>query len=53
MIFSSKLIKPIHPPLNLANKPIDVVTQHDHLGVTLTYNLSWWPHIFKIHQKNV
>ena len=51
MIFSSKLIKPLHPTLTLANEPIDIVDQHDHLGVTLTNKLSWRPHILKIHQK--
>ena len=25
--------------------------QHDHLGVTLTQNLSWRPQVLKIHQK--
>ena len=51
MIFSSKLNKPLHPTLTLANEPIDIVDQHDHLGVTLTNKLSWRPHILKIHQK--
>jgi hypothetical protein len=41
MIFSSQLIKPLHPMLTLANEAIDIVDQHDHLGVTL----------LKIHQK--
>jgi hypothetical protein len=35
----------------LANEPIDIVDEHDHLGVTLTNKLSWRPHILKIHQK--
>ena len=51
MIFSSKLNKPLHPTLTLANEPIVIVDQHDHLGVTLTNKLSWRPRILKIHQK--
>jgi hypothetical protein len=35
MIFSSKLIKPLHPMLTLANESIDIVDQHDHLGAIL------------------
>lgn len=51
MIFSSKVNKPIHPPLIMSNNIIEDVISHDHLGVTLTSNLSWRSHIWKIHQK--
>ena len=51
MIFSFKLMKPLHPTRTLANESIDTVDQHDHLRVTLTNKLSWRPHILKIHQK--
>lgn len=40
MTFSSKLIKPLHPSLYLGNEVIEDVSQHDHLGVTFTSNLS-------------
>ena len=36
IIFSCKLVKPLHPTLILNNEPIKTVSQHDHLGVTLT-----------------
>ena len=49
--FSSKINKPIHPPLTLSNNVIEDVVSHDHLGVTLTCNLSWSSHIWKIYQK--
>jgi hypothetical protein len=51
MIFSFKLIKPVHPMRILGNESIDIVDQYDHLGVTLTNKFSWLPHILKIHQK--
>jgi hypothetical protein len=51
MIFSSKINKPIHPPLTLSNNVIEDVVSHDNLGVTLTCNLSWSSHIWKIYQK--
>ena len=51
MIFSSKINKPFHPQLTFSDEVIKVINQHDHLGVTLTPpNLSWRPHILKIHQ---
>ena len=51
MIFSAKKDKPFHPSLYLSNVLIKEVFQHEHLGVTLTFNLSWRSHILKIHQK--
>lgn len=51
MIFSPKLIKPLHPKLTMSKEPIYVVVQQDHLGVALTANLSWRAHVLKIHQK--
>jgi hypothetical protein len=39
MIFSAKKYKPIHPTLYLSNMLIKEVFQHEHLGVTLTFNL--------------
>ena len=51
MIFTSKRDKPFHPPIYMINTIIRDVTSHEHLGVTLAFNLSWRPHILKIHQK--
>ena len=51
MIFSAKKVKPLHPPLYLSNVQINEIFHHEHLGVTLTFNLSWRSHILKIHQK--
>ena len=51
MFFSAKLNKPHHPPLQMSGASIEDVISHDHLGVTLTSNLSWHPHILRIHQK--
>jgi hypothetical protein len=51
IIFSCKLVKPLHPTLILNNEPIKTVSQHDHLGVTLTQNLSWRPQVLKIRQE--
>ena len=51
LTFSSRRAKPVHPPLYLALRPIEEVASHDHLGVTLSCDLSWHPHILKIHQK--
>ena len=51
MIFTCERDKPFHPPLYMTNTTIRDVTSHEHLGVTLALNLSWRPHILKIHQK--
>ena len=51
MIFLAKLFKPFHPPLYLSNLLIKEVLQCEHLGLPLTFNLSWCSHILKIHQK--
>jgi hypothetical protein len=51
MIFSAKKDKSFHPSLYLSNVLIKEVFQHEHIGVTLTFNLSWRSHILKIHQK--
>ena len=51
MIFSSKRVKPDHPPLFLDGVGIENVPVHDHLGVTLSFNLFWRSHILKTHQK--
>ena len=51
MIFSTKHVKPDHPPFFLDGVGIENIPVHDHLGVTFSSNLSWHPHILKIHQK--
>ena len=52
MIISTKKVKPLHPQLFLSSNAVEEVTvSHDHVGLTLTNNLSWRPHIWKIHQK--
>ena len=38
-------------PVDLNNSIIEDVTVHEHLGLTLSSNLSWRAHISKIHQK--
>ena len=51
MTFSSKHIKPVHPTLYLAFRPIEEVSYHKHLSVFLAGDLSWRSHILKVHQK--
>ena len=41
MIFSSKRDKPDHPPLIMNGVTIDDLAVHEHLGLTLSSNLSW------------
>ena len=50
-VFWAKRDKPLHPPLILYNSIIEDVIVHEHLGLTLSSNLSWRAHISKIHQK--
>ena len=51
MIFSVKRLKVYHPDLFFDNNRIVDVSQHTHLGVTLTSNLSWKAHIIKVFEK--
>jgi hypothetical protein len=51
MIFSVKKYKVYHPDLFFDNKKIVDVTQHSHLGLTLSSNLSWKAHILKVYEK--
>ena len=50
MIFSSKRVKPDHPPLLMNGVIIDDLAVHEHLGLTLSSNLSWRAHVSKLHQ---
>ena len=51
--FSAKMymFKQAHPTLYFANEPIEIVSNHKHLGVTLSSNLSWRAHILNIYEK--
>ena len=51
LFFLAKRDKPIHRPLNSSNNIIEDVTVHEHLGLTLSSNLSCRVHILKIHEK--
>ena len=51
MFLSAKRDKPLHPSLILNNSVIEDVTVHEHLGLTLSSNLSWRAHFLKINLK--
>ena len=51
IVFPAKRDNPVHRPLILNNNIIKEVTVHEHLGLTLSSNVSWRAHILKIHQK--
>ena len=51
MIFSAKQLRPNHPPLFFNNNEIQEVSNHKHLGVTLSSNLTWTAYIINIHEK--
>ena len=50
MVFSLKRDKPDHPSLIMKEVAIEEVAVHEHLGLTLSSNLSWRPYVLKIHQ---
>ena len=49
--FSSKLVRPLHPDLFCNGNNISEVSNHTHLGITLSSNLTWRAHIFSVYQK--
>ena len=49
--FSNKRKAVYHPPLKLGDSVLNEVSQHKHLGITLSINLSWSPHIHAITTK--
>jgi hypothetical protein len=51
MVFSTKRQKPLHPQLKYDNQIIESVSNHKHLGVTLSSSLSWRTHVFNIYEK--
>jgi len=51
MTFSTKHDKPHHADLVLDNSKIDEVSRHTHLGVTLSHDLSWRPHLLEVYEK--
>jgi len=51
MTFSLKKDKPFHPPLSMSGKTIEVIDTHEHLGVSLSSDITWKAHISKIYQK--
>jgi hypothetical protein len=51
VIFSTKRYKPVHPALYYENNQINIVNSHNHLGVTLSSNMSWRTHILNINDK--
>ena len=51
IIFSAKKLKVHHPDLFFDNKKTVDVFQHNHLGLTLSSNLSWKAHILKVYEK--
>jgi hypothetical protein len=51
LLISNKRTQTAHPPLYLGDTPIKKVTQHKHLGLTISQNLTWNYHITEICDK--
>ena len=51
LLVSRKINKPIHPPLQMLNEQIVEVQAHRHLGIYLSNDGSWHPHIDHIKAK--
>ena len=45
VVFSSKRVRPTHPPLFLGNDEVNVKTEHKHLGMILDSKLNFESHI--------
>ncbi len=45
MIFSRKLDKPQHPDILMDGQTLNILKEHKHLGLTLSDDGKWWPHI--------
>ena len=51
IVFSLKRDKPDHPSLIMKGVAIEEVAVHEHLGLTLSSNLSWRPHgVCTVHE---
>ena len=53
MVFSTKRNKPDHPTLFMNNVEIDDVSVYEHLGLTLSSDFSWRPHIYQKASKKL
>ena len=51
LLFSRKLVKPLHPTLYMNQQDIITVESHKHLGLTFTNDLSWHEHLNSIKTK--
>ena len=51
VLFSRKLIKPLHPALYMNQQDMIIVDSHKHDGLTFTNNLSWHEHFNNIKTK--
>ena len=51
LLFSRKLVKPLHPTLYMNQQDIITVESHKHLGLTFTNDLSWHEHLNNIKTK--
>ena len=51
LIFTRKLNKPVHPPLNMNDQQLIEVETHKHLGVYFSTDCTWHKHIDYIKEK--
>ena len=51
MIVSRKSNRPLHPPLMMDNKSINMVSEHKHLGLTISNDGNWGKHVDLIAKK--
>jgi hypothetical protein len=51
MVISRKLIKPLHPPLEMNSQILQQGTNHKHLGLFFSNNGLWHDHIDYIVKK--
>ncbi len=52
LLFSLKSNNPVHPPLVFSNSHINTVTEHKHLGLTISKSGVWHVHIDSIVKKS-
>ena len=51
MIVSRKSNRPLHPPLMMDNKIINMVSEHKHVGLTISNDGNWGKHVDLITKK--